>query len=1447
MFEPELENAPSTPNLYSGLSVDLSALQQAEANVPDQWQVGQSIVDLYNVEADIGQGGFGQVYKVLHTGWNISLAVKTPKVDKLTEKEVENFIREAETWVKLGLHPHIVTCFYVRKLGKSPRVFAEFVGGGSLHDWIYSKDGEIPRLYQGGQAESFRRILDIAIQFAWGLHYSHEQGLIHQDVKPGNTMMTADGTVKVTDFGLARGKPVVVSVTEALPDQTLQVDGSGSTPAYRSPEQANGSILTRRTDLYSWALSVLEMFKGGRRWDNVGVKVAYAREFYIIESEPLQENTPPLPQSVAELLWVCLREDSERRPRTMLDVANTLKAIYQQETGEVYPRPEPETGKDIADSLNNRAVSLLDLGQVEEAMHLWDKALEVNPLHPESTYNRGLILWRGCRITDDILVKDLEKVRDANFGNWNAHYLLALVHLERNNCKAAINSLNQISKDKIQESEVQEALAVAQERLANSNRLKNAFQGNPEFSVPIWEVDISSDNQFVLCVPNYLGTMYLYTNTGLLDSRVGERFKDTIGKAFILNIETGTLHRSVGNQTLHQLSLFGCLSPDDKCVLLSQDSSLCQNSNLELWDIKNNFFPLITFKNHNSDIKSESISSYIKSVSISGDGKYVISVSKENVKLWNFQTASLVDTLEIGCDSGCLSQDSRYILLGTNDHTLKLWDIEIGESVKTFEGHESCISSVALSLDNKLALSGSWDGTLKLWDIDTGRCLLTFIGHNDNVQSVCISSDSQFVLSGSSDNTIRLWNLPTGRCLHTFSGHTEVVMSVDLTSDDQLAVSGSWDGQLGVWQINGKINLLAPIRLTKIIDTKTIITINKLYEETFKQAENALSRGDTLEFAQHLRKLRNLPDHGSSQKVFQAWTILYKHFPRKTFLRGWEIANLLGSNSIVTSVYLTPDGQYALSASRDDKIRLWDLNTGKIIRVFEEHSDSVNSICLNSNGKYVLSGSDDKTLKFWSVETGECLQTFEGHTDSVTSVCITSDSQYVISGSKDWTFRLWEVSTGRCLRVHKGHKNEVYAVCLSPDDRYVVSARGQLKIWDVATGNHVATLFGHIPANVTSICISLNRKYLLSGGEDDVVRFWDLQTNHCREFRGHKNSVTAVCLSSDSRFALSGSKDRTIKLWDTETGKCVHTFEGHSETVTSIYLSSDGRLILSGSADKTLKLLVLDWELEERQPGDSDDESWVYLTTFLKKKVPYSASLAKDQNLSEEEIVLALTRKGTPKWTETDLRELFNILGCAGYGWLQPKSVLEKLEFVSQIWLEFQVLEEIEDRNHRKTIKARLRLLRLIGSFILMLILKFIFTITLPIAFGIALVFHLASPFLWKLLNLILHKIFCFVKLILKLRMEQTTFPYFCVSFFITLQNLGVLWLIFLSLPSVFVSMLLSAFVSDRLKDQDKPFFYVLSILVFSITKLFFNNLILSFWLTPFLSLAILGKIGKKY
>jgi len=105
-----------------------------EESVPAEWQVGDRIMGIYQVVGNLGKGGMGRVYKVHHIGWNVDLAVKVPLPRFFeTEEHKRNFIREAETWANLGLHPHIVSCYYVRILGGTPRIFAEYI------DWTLNK------------------------------------------------------------------------------------------------------------------------------------------------------------------------------------------------------------------------------------------------------------------------------------------------------------------------------------------------------------------------------------------------------------------------------------------------------------------------------------------------------------------------------------------------------------------------------------------------------------------------------------------------------------------------------------------------------------------------------------------------------------------------------------------------------------------------------------------------------------------------------------------------------------------------------------------------------------------------------------------------------------------------------------------------------------------------------------------------------------------------------------------------------------------------------------------------------------------------------------------------------------------------------------------------------------------------------------------------------------
>ena len=180
--------------------------------------------------------------------------------------------------------------------------------------------------------------------------------------------------------------------------------------------------------------------------------------------------------------------------------------------------------------------------------------------------------------------------------------------------------------------------------------------------------------------------------------------------------------------------------------------------------------------------------------------------------------------------SVCLSADGRYAISGSDDKTLKLWDVSTGQCLRTFEGHSDTLCSVSLSASPIMSLalkpitlcsvslsadgryvisandqSATLDMSLKLWDVSTGQCLRTFEGHSDFVLSVCLSADGKYALSGSSDKTLKLWEVSTGQCLRTFEGHSGPVNSVCLSADGRYAISGGQDGTIKLWRLIWKL------------------------------------------------------------------------------------------------------------------------------------------------------------------------------------------------------------------------------------------------------------------------------------------------------------------------------------------------------------------------------------------------------------------------------------------------------------------------------------------------------------------------------------------------------------------------------------------------------------------------------------------------------------------
>jgi WD40 repeat protein len=292
---------------------------------------------------------------------------------------------------------------------------------------------------------------------------------------------------------------------------------------------------------------------------------------------------------------------------------------------------------------------------------------------------------------------------------------------------------------------------------------------------------------------------------------------------------------------------------------------------------------------------------------------------------------------------------------------------------------------------------------------------------------------------------------------------------------------------------------------------------------------------------------------------------------------GQEIRTLAGHTGSVNAVALTPDGRTALSASFDHTLKLWDLDSGKEIRTLTGHTGWVNAVALAPDGRTALSASKDETLKCWDLASGRELRTLVGHTGPVFAVALAPDGLTALSTSEDCTLKLWDLHTGLVLRTFEEHSDSVTAVALAPDGRTALSASDDrtLKLWDLHTGRELRTLAGHTD-DVDAVALSPDGRTALSASQDETLRLWDLETGQeIRILAGHTDGVDAVALAPDGRTALSASHDGTLKLWDLDAGTELRTLAGHTDWVNAVAVTPDGRRALSASRDQTLKL----WDL----------------------------------------------------------------------------------------------------------------------------------------------------------------------------------------------------------------------------------------------------------------------------
>jgi len=205
----------------------------------------------------------------------------------------------------------------------------------------------------------------------------------------------------------------------------------------------------------------------------------------------------------------------------------------------------------------------------------------------------------------------------------------------------------------------------------------------------------------------------------------------------------------------------------------------------------------------------------VETVAISADGHIIVSGSHDKtIKVWNLHTGELIRTLaghpdQVYCVA--ISADGQIIVSGGSEETIKVWNLHTGELIRTIgehlwwvnsaDGHShNVVKTVAISPDGQTFVSGSDDATIKVWNLHTGKLIRTLAGHSYWVNTVAISADEHIIVSGSRDKTIKVWNLHTGELERTLAGHSNSVYCVAISPDGQTLVSGSRE-EIIVWGV----------------------------------------------------------------------------------------------------------------------------------------------------------------------------------------------------------------------------------------------------------------------------------------------------------------------------------------------------------------------------------------------------------------------------------------------------------------------------------------------------------------------------------------------------------------------------------------------------------------------------------------------------------------------
>lgn len=462
-------------------------------------------------------------------------------------------------------------------------------------------------------------------------------------------------------------------------------------------------------------------------------------------------------------------------------------------------------------------------------------------------------------------------------------------------------------------------------------------------------------------------------------------------------------------------------------------------------------------------------------IALISNGEMFVQGSYRSINFCDLNTGHFLRSLSTNHTSitGPLAVDSggeRIASACFESRLICLFDLRIGKEVIDLTGHSGPVEALAMTPDGRMLVSGSEDCTLRLWDLDNKRCMSVLAGHYGSVCSVAITPDGKTVISGSEDKTIRVWDVQSGRQQQVLLGNLAEIHALAVSPDGLTLVSGGSDSSIILWDLSigqPKFTLVGLTRSVTSIDLSTeelLVACTDHDEQVIrlrKYTPDGMCSYGKVRLIEHRKNAGTAisPDHKMICTGGRTTIYLYD------IASGRLIRKLNGHTDFSTGLKFSPDGRllFSASASLDKTWRVWDLQTGECLKAVNGRSEGqvgLYAIAFHPNGReFLLSGVAEVSM--WDMKTGQHIRkVLERHDPHmIMALAIHPDGKTFVTGAWDEKIRVWDLETGEHLRTLEGHQRIVSSLTFNRDGRLLISGSegGQVNFWDYEKNELLAT------------------------------------------------------------------------------------------------------------------------------------------------------------------------------------------------------------------------------------------------------------------------------------------------------------------------------------------------------------------------------------------------------